>query len=462
VLSIAVDKNTFYTYGGDQIIKGWSLSDLSLKFSLFITKDYEWIMWDGAGNYTASSGGEQYLNWQINRSERELAQFFDVSTYAESFLKTSPDQLEQASRDQLSEIELPEKPEIQWIDPSIYQTTTNSNEYRIKARVVSDEPIKKVRILIEGVALPNKRSIVEIKQIDQIIELKSYRTVIQIYATTESAKVVSEKRVILNPNMKDSRASGLSVVNLDDKPNLYFLGIGISDFQNSEWNLTYADDDANSMYDIFASNESPVFNEFYGKKLLNEDGTRENIINGLNELADRVRPIDQVISFMASHGINDQGFYYILTHDADKNDLRGTCVNWNDISQALANLPCRVLFFVDTCHSGALGSSLSTSEGYLKNTEALRQMGSNEVGVVIMSASTGEESSLESAEWQHGVFTLSLIQGLKNREADMKKDGLIYLRELDLFVADNVYTLTNGQQNPTTQKPSTISKLIIY
>ena len=152
----------------------------------------------------------------------------------------------------------------------------------------------------------------------------------------------------------------------------------------------------------------------------------------------------------------------MLTHDADKNNLVGTCLNWSDIADLLGSLPCKVLLFLDTCHSGALGASITSSEKYLKNTEALREMGSNEVGVVIMSGSTGEESSLESAEWEHGVFTLSLIEGIQNKKADLKADGLIELRELDFFVSNNVNELTQGKQNPTTQKPSTISKLIIY
>jgi len=137
-----------------------------------------------------------------------------------------------------------------------------------------------------------------------------------------------------------------------------------------------------------------------------------------------------------------------LPHDADEQNLKGTCLNWNEIANVLSKLPCRTLMFLDTCHSGALGATLASNSEYVKNTEALREMGSNEVGVVIMSGSTGEESSLESEEWEHGVFTLSLIEGLRDKKADLKKDGLIYLRELDLFVSDNVYELTGGKQNP--------------
>jgi len=240
------------------------------------------------------------------------------------------------------------------------------------------------------------------------------------------------------------------------------VGIGVSKFQNSEFDLTYADDDAVSIHEIFTSGLSPVYNKVSSKLLLNEEATKDNIMAHFRSLAEVVTPKDQVILFIASHGINDEGFYYVLTHEADKNDLTGTCLNWSELAEALSLLPCRVLMFLDTCHSGALGNNLTSNDNYLKNTEALRELGSVEVGVVIMSGSTGDESSLESAEWEHGVFTLSLIKGLKDKEADIRGDGLIFLRELDFFVSNNVYDLTKGKQNPTTQKPSTISKLLIY
>ncbi len=462
VLSVVADDQYFYTYGGDQIIKVWSLADNSLKYNLFVTKKYEWIIWDEAGNYSASSGGEQFLSWQINGKEEELARFFDVSSYSGVFLKESLDEVGNSDVRDLTQEELPGQPQIQWDDPVEYQITTSTNQYRIRATIFSEEPIVKTRILVEGKAMPSKRGITDIKQVDEILTLTAYKTVVQIFASTEGSKIISEKRVILNPNFRESGNTGIAVIDVNNKPDLYFVGIGVSEFQNTKFNLTYADDDAASMYEIFSSRSSPIYNEFSGVNLLNADATKDNILETLNSIAEKVQPKDQVILFIASHGINEDGFYYVLTHDADEMNLKGTCLNWNEIANVLSQLPCRVLMFLDTCHSGALGSSLVSNTAYIKNTEAMREMGSNEVGVVIMSGSTGEESSLESEEWEHGVFTLSLIEGLRNKKADLKNDGLIYLRELDLFVSDNVYELTSGKQNPTTQKPSTISKLIIY
>ena len=121
--------------------------------------------------------------------------------------------------------------------------------------------------------------------------------------------------------------------------------------------------------------------------------------------------------------------------------------------------------FLDTCHSGQLGKNLFTfarrgnTASIDDASEAIRELTSDENGVVIMSASTGAESSVEHTDWGHGAFTMALIEGLERHAADLNDDGIIHLRELDYFISDRVKELTEGIQHPTTVKPSTISRL---
>jgi hypothetical protein len=62
---------------------------------------------------------------------------------------------------------------------------------------------------------------------------------------------------------------------------------------------------------------------------------------------------------------------------------------------------------------------------------------------------------MESDQHGQGYFTVALVEALKGR-ADYNHDGVIYLTELDTYVADRVKTLTGGQQHPVTSKPTTI------
>jgi uncharacterized caspase-like protein len=77
-----------------------------------------------------------------------------------------------------------------------------------------------------------------------------------------------------------------------------------------------------------------------------------------------------------------------------------------------------VLLFLDTCHSGQLGQDVYTLRKQIDNTEALRELSSDEYGVVILAASTGREFSLENPDWEHGAFTKALIEALEQGKAD--------------------------------------------
>ena len=76
-------------------------------------------------------------------------------------------------------------------------------------------------------------------------------------------------------------------------------------------------------------------------------------------------------------------------------------------------------------------------------------------------SSSKSHTSQEFESWGHGAFTLSILEGLEQGKADIKNDYTIFLRELDFYVSERTVELTNNQQHPTTQKPSSISRFPI-
>jgi uncharacterized caspase-like protein len=84
-----------------------------------------------------------------------------------------------------------------------------------------------------------------------------------------------------------------------------------------------------------------------------------------------------------------------------------------------------------------------------------------ESGVVVMSASTGSELSVESDEWGHGAFTKALLDGLKG-PADFNNDGVITLTELNLSITYTVKEITGGKQHPTTQIPANMPDFPLF
>ena len=88
-------------------------------------------------------------------------------------------------------------------------------------------------------------------------------------------------------------------------------------------------------------------------------------------------------------------------------------------------------------------------------TRALKLLVASGSGVVVMTAATGAETSQEDPSWGHGAFTKALLDGLTG-QADYDQNGMIDLKEIDLFVSHRVIALTGEQQHPTTEIPATL------
>ncbi|MBI4083423.1 MAG: LLM class flavin-dependent oxidoreductase [Candidatus Lambdaproteobacteria bacterium] len=120
-------------------------------------------------------------------------------------------------------------------------------------------------------------------------------------------------------------------------------------------------------------------------------------------------------------------------------------------------LASKTLLLVDTCKSGAVTGK---RRGVSDFTEALRDLLHAETGTIGMAASTGQELSQERPEWGHGAFTKALLEGLAGK-ADVNGDGIVDIKEMDLYVTNRVKDLTQGGPHPTTEIPRIMTNIPI-
>jgi WD40 repeat protein len=459
--------------------------------TLFVASDNEWVYWTPQGYYAASAGGEQYIGWQINQGNNKTAEFYPVSVFRKQFLnpelvkktialgsfKYALEELNAESRKPVTERAISDvlPPKVEWLMPKEPTLNTTQNPIRIQAAIRSNSDITEIKVLVNGRPRPelvegvqatgrglvlsvptpvtDRRASAKEKMIDQEVTLTPGKNTIAIFAANENAGVTSDERII--QYYESGEEEWL-------KPNLYMVSIGVSQYQRSALRLEYADADAQAISQLFRAQEGKLYKTVSIKELDNENATRDNILDALDWLEKETTQKDVAVIFIASHGQNDErGNFYILPTDGDPDKLRRTGVDWSDFREILGNLPSRVLLFVDTCHSGQLGKNLYTLRGQIDNTEAIRELASDENGVVILAASTGKEFSMERPDWGHGAFTKALLDAMEAGNADLNQDGIISLQELDYYVSERVKELTNGVQHPTTLKPSTISRFPI-
>ena len=489
---------------GDQTIKIWNINTGENLLSLFVATDNEWVIWTPQGFYEASAGGEKYIGWHINKGGKKLAEFHDVSAFRDHFHRRDVIKriIELKNFEAVaSEMGLslkPEKeivpPEIEWVFPVAANSIVKGNSTTLSFRITSKHPVTKVKLLANGRPIVNQKNLnISGDMEPETLELEltipngsSGEYEVSLYVMDDKSKISgTDKKITFEkpkmtgfetqkvvakaepaPSTTASTASAgarsrLTLDPVDDShatpKNLYVVSIGISEFINPTYNLNFAEADASSISEMWKKQYGKLYDNVKSIKITDKEATKDRILQTFAMLEKGTTMDDLVVVFMASHGMNVNNRYFFLPHDGNGNNPKATCVDWKDFSNMVGNIPAKTVIFIDTCHSGQLGSSIGPKEQ--DNTEAVREMSSKEYGVVVMAAATGYEYSLEHPDWGHGAFTLALLEGLGEGKADIKPDGIIYLRELDYYLAERVRELTGGRQHPTTQKPSSISRL---
>jgi uncharacterized caspase-like protein len=264
------------------------------------------------------------------------------------------------------------------------------------------------------------------------------------------------------------------------KPTLYLVAVGVSDYQDERYRLTYADKDARDLADLLGSRRDR-YADVKLLRLLNRDATRENILKARDFLKGSGVD-DLVVLFFAGHGLLDSKLdYYFATADIDFTDPAKRGLSYESIEDLLDGIRARKkLLLMDTCHSGELDKEevqadrtekkpegeirtrtfrggltrvaprvgLGNSYQLLQEMFADLRRGS---GAMVIASAGGAEYALESESWKNGVFTHALLRGVKGEAARVGK-GSVHVSELRDFVEQEVRRLTDGRQTPTSRR----------
>jgi uncharacterized caspase-like protein len=172
---------------------------------------------------------------------------------------------------------------------------------------------------------------------------------------------------------------------------------------------------------------------------------------GLDWLQEKMTWEDVGVFFFSGHGgKDDDETFYLIPHDLDRN-IAASCVPGDLVKNRMASMPGKLVVMLDACHSGTIAESLKSGGA----DKLVRELVSDDYGVIVMCSSLGSEISLESEKTKGGFYTTGLLEGL-NGQADLNKDQVIWIHELDAYAAKRTQQLSGGEQNPVTGRPPTI------
>jgi len=252
------------------------------------------------------------------------------------------------------------------------------------------------------------------------------------------------------------------------KEMIRFIGIGIDQFKQSNYNLQYSSKD---IRDLAIKLKERYKDSIIIDTLFNQDVTTEKI-KALKEKLKQTSVNDKVIVSYSGHGLLSKDYdYYLSTYSVNFNKPEENGLPYDELENLLDSIPARKkLMLIDACHSGEVdkeegiaqnkaADSLGLKKGIiidqpqqqhvgLKNSFELMQslfvnVGKS-TGATIISAAAGNQFALERGDLKNGVFTYSLLEA-------MNKYPTIKISELKKIVGERVEQLTNGMQKPTSR-----------
>lgn len=250
----------------------------------------------------------------------------------------------------------------------------------------------------------------------------------------------------------------------------HFIGIGINQFSNPEYNLSWSVKDIRDLALRLKSKYPNIIID----TLFDENVTKENIL-ALKKKLLLLNENDKVIVSYSGHGVLSKEFdYFLSTYSINFEKPEEKGLSYDDLENLLDSIkPRQKLMFIDACHSGEVDKdeiekveaskkelekngvvTKSTikvkpkkSVGMANSFELMQSLFVNVgkgTGATIISAAGGMQYAQERGDLKNGVFTYSVLEAF-NKHTTLK------VSELKKTVGERVTQLTNGLQKPTSR-----------
>ncbi|MCF0196638.1 MAG: caspase family protein [Bacteroidaceae bacterium] len=204
---------------------------------------------------------------------------------------------------------------------------------------------------------------------------------------------------------------------------VYVVSAGVADYPGDVCDLRLPVNDAKTIAWLYEKNCNAEC-----RLITDSDATKANIDATMRALFTNARENDLVVFFFSGHG----GPAGICTYDQT--------MLFSDVRKAMAVSKCRnKMIFVDACFSGKIRTSGRDSTSHAS--------ASQQSNVMLFLSSRSNETSLELASMDNGLFTTYLQKGLRGG-ADYDRNRIITAKELFNYVSKSVRKASDDRQHP--------------
>jgi uncharacterized caspase-like protein len=264
------------------------------------------------------------------------------------------------------------------------------------------------------------------------------------------------------------RSRGVSVAwhaaegSKSEKPKLFAILSGISEYDNPELNLQFAARDAANMGRAIeiAARGLPFPG---GVRILqltsggSAEPTKANLRAAFETVAREAAPSDVLVVYLAGHAIavrDADDRYHYLTRDARSTDIArdATLLSAHSLSSAelkewlsRKNMPLKQVLILDTCAAGAAfedGAKLTETRDLSPDQIRAIELLKDSTGSWILMGSAADAVSYEATRYGQGLLTYALLDGM--RGPALVEDGRVDVGRLFEFAQNETEQLARG------------------
>ncbi|MER8573628.1 hypothetical protein [Mesorhizobium sp. M1374] len=460
------------TGSADQTLKLWNLKTHELIVSMFFAGS-QWIVWMPQGYYYSSDDGDKLIGWQVNEGRDHEGRFIRAGQLKKYLW--SPEMVRRAiilrsAKQAVEEMRPGVDNELQKLlqrKPPEFGIRVAEDQSKVRDGYVAVEisGAKEAGTDVAGFSiLSNSRNVGDVTahSVDgdsTIVEIpvENGENTIRVTGTNEYGYLTERSVTALARKTEKAEAKGklyVAVIGVDKYP---FLTDACS---GRACDLRYPVDDATEFLKVISQKSAPLFSSMETLVLVNREALDESpdkakqtyavasadtilepdsdtIDDQLADFLDRPVERDTTIIFVAGHGINIDEDYYFIPTDGRKQDAerwkRSSLVDWSDIQKSVERAKGMRFMLLDTCHAAnAFNPRLE------KDAQDAR--------IVVFSATAANNTAAELPELGHGVFTYSILEGLRGKART--SDGGVTLFGLADYISREVVRLTSSKQKP--------------
>lgn len=223
---------------------------------------------------------------------------------------------------------------------------------------------------------------------------------------------------------------------LSSNARIFVLATGVSNYGNEEINLKQTTKDAKRFKEVMATQTNDI------TILTSKNVTRENVLEKLRAICNRAQKGDKIIFFYSGHGMPGA----ICGYDKP--------ISYEDIIATLsASEASEKLCFIDACHAGTMADASKNHNSWTKDVQSCKDQ-------AFFVSCRSEELSAENPFLGAGLFTQSLIKGLKGK-SDKNGDKNITVIELFKYIHGDVLKHSRDKQHPQLIAPESMYDVVV-